>query len=145
MQLNIKLLREGAAVPEYQTEGAAALDLRACLDAPVTLAPGARAKIPTGVAIELPAGCAGFVMARSGLSSRHGVALTNGVGLIDPDYRGEVCATLQNSGDAPFTVCHGDRVAQLCFVPFVQVSCVLCEALSDTARGEGGHGSTGVR
>ncbi|ODU58107.1 MAG: hypothetical protein ABT01_00940 [Clostridium sp. SCN 57-10] len=145
MQMNIKLLRDGAAAPEYQTAEAAALDLCACLDAPVTIAPGERAKIGTGVAVELPHDCAGFVMARSGLSSRHGVALANGVGLIDPDYRGEVCATLQNNGREPFTVNHGDRVAQLCVVPFVRVSCVVCSALSETERGENGHGSTGVR
>lgn len=146
-QLKImRLPRQGrlAPLPRYQTEGAAAMDLCAFLEEPLTLAPGQRALVPTGLAIELPPLCAGLVLARSGLASRAGVALSNGVGLIDPDYRGELLVALENRGQEPFTVRDGDRVAQLLLTPFVRPQ--LCEdTLSETARGTGGIGSTGVR
>ena len=146
-QLKImRLPRQGrlAPLPQYQTEGAAAMDLCAFLEEPLTLAPGQRALVPTGLAIELPPLCAGLLLARSGLASRAGVALSNGVGLIDPDYRGELLVALENRGEGPFTVRDGDRVAQLLLTPFVRPQ--LCEdTLSETARGTGGIGSTGVR
>ncbi len=131
-------------LPQYQTEDAAAMDLRAFLEVPVTIPAGERALIPTGIAIELPPLCAGLVLARSGLASRNGIALANGVGLIDPDYRGEVLVALVNQGKDAFTVQNGDRIAQLMITPFIRPD--LCEGeLSQTERGAGGIGSTGVR
>lgn len=141
-----RLTRSGQTppLPQYQTEGAAAMDLRAFLEAPVTIPAGERALIPTGIAIELPPLCAGLVLARSGLASRNGIALANGVGLIDPDYRGEVLVALVNQGRDAFTVQNGDRIAQLMITPFIRPD--LCEGeLSLTERGAGGIGSTGVR
>ena len=131
-------------LPEYQTDGAAAMDLRAFLEHPVTIPAGGRSLIPTGIAIELPPQCAGLVMARSGLANRVGLGLSNGVGLIDPDYRGEVLVALINQGDTPYTVQNGDRIAQLLVVPFVRPSLREAE-LSDSTRQDGGFGSTGVR
>lgn len=141
-----RLPRDGATppLPAYQTEGAAAMDLCAFLPEPVAIPPGGRMLVPTGIAIELPAGCAGLVMARSGLATRVGLALANGVGLIDPDYRGEVLVSMLNYGTDDCIIKNGDRVAQLLLVPFVRAE--LCEGeLSDTGRGQGGIGSTGVR
>ena len=125
-------------LPEYQTEGAAAMDLRAFLEHPVTIPAGGRSLIPTGIAIELPPQCAGLVMARSGLANRVGL------GLIDPDYRGEVLVALINQGDTPYTVQNGDRIAQLLIVPFVRPALREAE-LSGSTRQDGGFGSTGVR
>lgn len=131
-------------LPEYQTGGAAAMDLRAFLEGPVTIPAGGRALVPTGLAIELPPLCAGLVMARSGLASRAGLCLANGVGLIDPDYRGEVLVALSNQGAESYTVQNGDRIAQLLVVPFVRPA-LREQALSETERGQDGLGSTGVR
>ena len=131
-------------LPEYQTDGAAAMDLRAFLEHPVTIPAGVRSLIPTGIAIELPPQCAGLVMARSGLANRVGLGLSNGVGLIDPDYRGEVLVALINQGDTPYTVQNGDRIAQLLVVPFVRPALRETE-LSGSTRQDGGFGSTGVR
>ena len=128
-----------APLPEYQTEGAAAMDLRAFLAEPLTLAPMERQSVPTGLAVELPQGFAGLVMARSGL------ALVNGVGLIDSDYRGEIRCGLINLSAEPFTIRDGDRVAQLLLVPFARAELLPCESLSPTARGQGGFGSTGLK
>ena len=146
-ELKIKRLpRHGATppLPAYQTEGAAAMDLRAFLQDPVTIPAGGRTLIPTGLAIELPQNCAGLVLARSGLANRVGLGLANGVGLIDPDYRGEVLVALINQGEEAYTVRDGDRIAQLMLGPFVRPALREGE-LSDTGRGEGGIGSTGVR
>ena len=149
MDLKVQCLPDGlgrlAPLPAYQTAGAAALDLCAFLTEPVTLAPGERKAIPTGLAIELPPGHAGLVLARSGLATRSGIALANGVGLIDEDYRGELLCSLINQSQTPFRIEDGDRVAQLLVVPIARVDVLPCEALSNTGRGEGGFGSTGVR
>jgi dUTP pyrophosphatase len=133
-------------LPAYQTAGAAGADLRANLpgQAPVTLPPGGRALIPTGLAMAIPTGFEGQVRPRSGLALRHGVTLMNSPGTIDSDYRGPVAVILFNAGDQPFTVTHGDRIAQLVIAPVTQVGFALADTLDDTARGAGGFGSTGV-
>lgn len=142
--LKIKKLRETARIPFRATLGSAGMDLYACLDASVTIAPGERAMIPTGIAIALesPAYCA-FLYARSGLAVKHGIAPANCVGVIDSDYRGEVCAVLQNHSREPFTVSDGERIAQLVIAPVDQPSVEVVEELGDTSRGAGGFGSTG--
>ena len=130
--------------PYYASEGAAAMDLCACVDAPVELPPRALARIPTGIAIALPsADYVALVFARSGLGVKHGVALSNGVGVIDSDYRGEIQVGLTNLSDTPYTVQPGDRIAQLAVLPVVRPSLERVEELDQTDRGTGGFGSTG--
>lgn len=144
MELKIKLLSPNAVLPQYATPGSAAMDLTACIDEPVTIAPRQLVTLPTGVAIALPsAQYVALVFARSGLGVKHGVALSNGVGVIDSDYRGEIRVGLTNLSDVPYTIQPGDRVAQLAVVPVVQAQVVPVAELDETARGEGGFGSTG--
>lgn len=143
--LRIRRLRPDASLPRYATEGAAGLDLAAAIDAPLELAPGARAAVPTGIAIALPAGHEGQVRPRSGLSARHGVTVVNAPGTIDEDYRGEVKVLLVNLGDAPHTISSGDRIAQLVVAPVTRVTLEETDSLDETARGAGGFGSTGAR
>ncbi len=131
-------------LPRYATPGSAGLDLVAALPAPLDLAPGQRARIPTGLALQMPEGWAGLVMARSGLAWRHGLALANGVGLIDADYTGEVQVLLVNAGSEPVRIQPGDRIAQLVLVPVGIARLVPVDELAPTARGEGGFGSTGL-
>ena len=131
-------------LPKYQTLGSAGLDLLAALAAPVTLAPGARALIPTGITIALPSGYEAQVRPRSGLALKQGVTVLNAPGTIDSDYRGEVGAVLINLGDAPVTIAHGDRVAQMVVAPLSRIVWQsIGAALSETERGAGGFGSTG--
>ena len=144
MRLRVKRLRPDAKVPSYATERAAGLDLAAALDAPMTLAPGARAAVPTGLAIALPPGTEGQVRPRSGLAARHGVTVLNAPGTIDEDYRGELRVLLVNLGDADFVIEPGYRIAQLVVAPIARVRCELVPELDDTARGSGGFGSTGL-
>ena len=125
------------------TEGAGGLDLAAALDAPLTLAPGARAAVPTGLAIQLPPGTEGQVRPRSGLAARHGVTVLNAPGTIDEDYRGEIRVLLVNLGAEPYAIEPGDRVAQLVVAPITRVRCEEVGALAATGRGAGGFGSTG--
>lgn len=143
-EIVVKVTAEGE-LPGYETEGAAGMDLRARLGAPVVLGPGKRALIPTGLKIELPAGYEAQVRARSGLAARHGIGLVNGIGTIDSDYRGEIGICLINHGEEAFTVNDGDRVAQLVIARYVRAKAENAGALSDTARGEGGFGHTGGR
>lgn len=132
-------------LPAYETAGAAGLDLRAALpQSPLELQPGARALVPTGLVLELPAGCEGQVRPRSGLALRHGVTVLNAPGTIDADYRGELKVLLVNLGQAPFTIRHGDRIAQLVVASVLQAKLVEAASLAETARGSGGFGSTGV-
>ena len=139
-----KLLDPRAKAPAYATAGAAAADLCALLDEPLTLAPGQRAMIPTGLAIELPdAQCVALLYARSGLAIKHGLTLPNCVGVIDSDYRGEVRVGLINLSSEPYTIAPGERIAQLCIAPVWQAAFVQANDLSDTDRGAGGFGSTG--
>ena len=148
MELKIKALspKIGTEIPlpKFATAGAACMDLCACIDAPVTLEAGARALIPTGIAIALPsADYVALVFARSGLGIKQGVCLSNGVGVIDSDYRGELGVGLVNLGQSAYTVQPGDRIAQLMVTPVVQPTVVQVSALDDTGRGAGGFGSTG--
>ena len=143
MDVTIKVLHEGALLPQYQTTGSAAADIFACLEAPITLAPGERSVVPTGFAMQLPPGYEAQIRARSGLSSKHGITLANGVGTIDADYRGEVGAILINLGQEPFVIEHGMRVAQLVVSRVDQVSWRHATQLDETERVEGGYGSTG--
>ena len=144
MELKIKKLRENARIPQRATNGSAGMDLYACIDSSVTLAPGQLAIIPTGIAIELPDNtCAAFLYARSGLGVKHGICLSNGVGVIDSDYRGEVCVGLCNVSDKPYVIEPFERVAQMVIAPVLTPDVVEVDELSDTARGEGGFGSSG--
>ncbi len=139
-----KLLDPRAKAPAYATAGAAAADLCALLDEPLTLAPMQRALVPTGLAIELPGPeCVALVYARSGLSIKHGLTMANGVGVIDSDYRGELRVPMVNLGSEPYTIAPGERIAQLCIAPVWQAAFVQADALNDTDRGAGGFGSTG--
>ena len=145
MKLKIRRLREGAKIPRRATEGAAGMDLYACIDADITLAPQQLAVVPTGIAIELPDnGCAAFLYARSGLGVKHGICLANGVGVIDSDYRGEVCVGLCNVSDKPYVIAPGERVAQMVIAPVLTPEVEEVGELSDTQRGSGGFGSTGI-
>ncbi len=152
MELPIQKLRSDAVLPQYATAGSAGLDLRACLDAPLTLkpqAPGAAqgqwncAKVPTGLAMAIPEGYVGLIFARSGLATKHGLTPANCVGVIDSDYRGEIVVALVNLGAEDYVIQPGERIAQLVIVPFAQPALVEAQALSQTDRGAGGFGSTG--
>lgn len=131
-------------LPAYATEQAAGMDLLAAVAEPVTIAPSARAVIPTGLAIALPPGYEAQVRSRSGLALRHGICMANGVGTIDADYRGEIGVLLMNAGSEPFTVTRGMRIAQLVVARFETVSWEERDSLDGTARGAGGFGSTGT-
>ncbi|MFX4220881.1 MAG: dUTP diphosphatase [Thalassobaculum sp.] len=130
-------------LPTYETEGAAGMDLRAAIEAPITLAPMERFAIPTGLAIALPAGYEAQVRARSGLAFRSGIACVNAPGTVDSDYRGEIKVILVNLGQEPVTFERGDRIAQLVVAPVSRVAWEEAESLDETARGAGGFGSTG--
>jgi len=130
-------------LPTYGSALAAGADLYACLEETVTVAPGETAFIPTGIALEVPVGCAGLIYARSGLACKRGLAPANKVGVVDSDYRGEIHVALHNHGKVPQTVEHGDRVAQFVITPVLTPAYEAVEALSDTARNLGGFGSTG--
>ena len=148
MELKIKALspRIGTEIPlpKFATAGAACMDLCACLDEAVTLQAGERRLIPTGIAIALPsADYVALMFARSGLGIKQGVCLSNGVGVIDSDYRGEIGVGLVNLGQSEYTVRPGDRIAQLMVTPVVQPTVVQVSELDDTGRGAGGFGSTG--
>ena len=139
----VKKLNPRARLPVYGSEFAAGADLCACLDAPVTIAPGETVMIHTGLAMEIPTGFAGLVYARSGLSSKRGIAPANKVGVVDSDYRGELMVALHNHGQAPQAIEDGERIAQLVITPYLTAEFLEAETLSDTARGGGGFGSTG--
>ena len=145
MDIAYKIMREGAKAPFYATAGAAAADLCAiCAEEGVTIAPGEHKIVPTGIAIELPcAEAVALLFARSGLSIKHGIAISNGVGVIDSDYRGEICVSLVNTSAVPYTIANGERIAQLAIMPVFSAQFIRADALSTTARGHGGLGSTG--
>jgi dUTP pyrophosphatase len=149
LRVPCKRLAHGAdlPLPDYATEGAAGLDLIAAIpqDAPVVIAPGKRAMIPTGLAIALPHGFEAQVRPRSGLAARNGITLLNTPGTIDADYRGEIKCCLINLGDEPFTVERGMRIAQMLVAPVVRVAWAESADLDETARGASGHGSTGLK
>ncbi len=138
------ILEYSAVLPAYASDGAAGADLRAYLkNGPLTISPGGRALVPTGLRIALPHGYEAQVRPRSGLAIKHGVTVLNSPGTIDEDYRGELRVALINLGEQPFVIQDGDRIAQLIVAPVTRATFVQHQALSDTVRGEGGFGSTG--
>ena len=141
--IRVKKLHEKAILPTYGSEEAAGADLYACLDEDITVNPGETAWIPTGLAMEIPKGCAGLVYARSGLACKKGLAPANKVGVIDSDYRGPVTVVLHNHGNQPQTIAHGERIAQMVITPVLTPAYESCDCLDDTGRGQGGFGSTG--
>ena len=144
--VSVQRLPHGAdlPLPSYATTQSAGLDLMAAVSGEVSLAPGARQLIPTGLAIALPAGFEAQVRPRSGLALKHGITVLNSPGTIDADYRGEVQVLLINHGQTPFIVKRGDRIAQMVVAPVTQIAWNTVERLDDTERGSGGYGSTGV-
>jgi dUTP pyrophosphatase len=130
-------------LPRYQSEGAAGMDLHAAIAAPLTLAPQARALVPTGLTFAIPLHFEGQVRPRSGLAARSGLTVLNSPGTVDSDFRGEVQVLLVNLGSAPVTIAPLERVAQIVFVPVARADLVVVEGLDDTVRGPGGYGSTG--
>ena len=145
-KLDIKILDERirSNLPSYATAGSAGLDLRACIDEPLTLRPGESALVPSGLAIHLTdPGLAAIIIPRSGLGHKHGIVLGNLVGLIDSDYQGQVFVSCWNRGREPFVVNPLERIAQLVVVPVVQVELNIVESFDESARGAGGFGSTG--
>jgi dUTP pyrophosphatase len=145
-KLDIKILDERirANLPSYATAGSAGLDLRACIDEPLTLRPGDSALVPSGLAIHVDdPGLAAIIIPRSGLGHKHGIVLGNLVGLIDSDYQGQVFVSCWNRGRETFVVNPMERIAQLVVVPVVQVELNIVESFDESARGEGGFGSTG--
>jgi dUTP pyrophosphatase len=148
VEVGIKRLSHGAdlPLPDYQSALAAGLDLLAAVpaDAPIELVPGARALVPTGIAIALPPGFEGQVRPRSGLAARHGITVLNTPGTVDADYRGELQVILVNFGAEPFVISRGMRIAQLIAAPVQRIKLVEVDALESTARAQGGFGSTGT-
>lgn len=141
--IRVKILKEGAKLPAYGTLEAAGADLYACLEGPVTIGPGESAFIPTGIALEVPRGCAGLIYARSGMACKRGLAPANKVGVVDSDYRGEITVVLHNHGKSAQTVENGERIAQFIITPVLTPAYEVAGELSDTVRNTGGFGSTG--
>lgn len=142
IELQIKMLDAGLPLPRYQHAGDAGLDLPSRID--FTLEPGARATIPTGIAVAIPRGYAGFVLIRSGLAARHGIECVNSPGLIDAGYRGEIAVIMLNTDKhEPFHIHRGDRIAQLVIQQVIEATLVQVDELDETTRGDGGFGSTG--
>lgn len=141
--IRVKLLRDGAKLPTYGSLEAAGADLYACLTKPVTIGAGQTVFIPTGIAMEVPVGCAGLVYARSGLACKRGLAPANKVGVIDSDYRGEVIVALHNHSTNPQTIENGERIAQMVITPVLTPAYEVSDELSYTERSGGGFGSTG--
>ncbi len=147
-EINVKIrYTRGASAPCYATDGSAGVDLRAALEgSSVEIAPGQRALIPTGLFMEPQRrDVVAVIAARSGLSVKKGICLANGIGVIDSDYRGEICVALLNTSDTPFTVEDGDRIAQLMFMPVLRANFKEAGELGETGRGSGGFGSTGTK
>lgn len=145
LTLKIKRLSNFVSMPEYKTQGASAMDLVAAIDEDVVIPSGEIRMIPTGIAIELPHNTEAQVRSRSGLAIKKGIAVVNGIGTIDEDYRGEICVGLINHSKVDFTVQRGDRIAQMAIMEVLKPEIVVADDLSDTQRAEGGFGSTGVK
>ena len=143
--VHVKKLQDKAILPTYGSKAAAGADLYACIDEDVTIAAGQTVMIPTGLAMEIPDGCAGLVFARSSLGTKRGLAPANKVGVIDSDYRGEVMVSLHNHSTEPQTVESGERIAQMVIMPYLAAQFYEADELSDTVRGAGGFGSTGTK
>ena len=145
-ELKINIVSRSGRMPSYETEGSAGADLRAWLpDGPITLQPGERRLIPTGLFVELPPGIEAQIRARSGLSIKHGITMINGVGTVDSDYRGEWNVPLVNLGQEPYTIQDGDRIAQIVLAKYEQADFCLASEINETERGAGGFGHTGVK
>ncbi|MBQ7255897.1 MAG: dUTP diphosphatase [Oscillospiraceae bacterium] len=144
-KIPVQKIRSDAKLPVYASAMAAGADLCACLDAPVTIEPGQTVLIPTGIAMAIPEGFAGLVYARSGLALKRDLAPANKVGVIDADYRGEIFVPLHNHGSKSQTLEHGERIAQMIITPYLTANFTLSDSLPETARGEGGFGSTGTK
>jgi len=144
--VKLKILPHGSGLPlpAYATADAAGVDLAAALEAPLTLAPGERQAVPTGIALALPAGWEGQVRPRSGLALKHGITILNSPGTIDADYRGEIRVILANLGSAPVTIARGERIAQLVIAPVSRAVLEVVADLPASLRGSGGFGSTGT-
>jgi dUTP pyrophosphatase len=145
LKVKIKRLNPKAILPAYQTEHAAGMDLHACIDEPMIIQPLQRLMVSTGFSLELPVGYEAQIRARSGLSIKNGITMINGIGTIDCDYRGEVCALVVNISDQPFTVEPGMRIAQMIIAKYEKVDWETADSLSQTKRGDVGFGSTGVK
>ena len=145
MKAEIKIISKSGVLPTYETEGSAGADLRAYLDEPVTLQPGERRLVPTGLFVELPVGIEAQIRARSGMAIKHGIGLVNGVGTVDSDYRGEWNVPLINFSNDPYTIHNGDRIAQVVFANYVKGEFVVTEKIEETERGAGGFGHTGIK
>ena len=143
--VRVKKLNPIAKLPQYGSAEAAGADLHACLEKAIVVQPGETAWISTGVALEVPKGCAGLVYARSGMAAKRGLAPANKVGVIDSDYRGEITVVLLNHSKQPQTIEPGDRIAQFVITPVLTPEYILVDELSDTERGVGGFGSTGKK
>jgi len=143
--MNIKKLNENARIPTYGSKSAAGADLYACEAGEVIIEPNQTKLIHTGIAMEIPEGMVGLIYARSGLASKKGLAPANKVGVIDSDYRGEIMVALHNHGTEAQTVADGERIAQIVFAPYYAAEFTVVEELNDTARGDGGFGSTGTK
>lgn len=141
--IRVKRLRDGAKLPTYGSAEAAGADLYACLEEEITIQPGQTAFVPTGIALEVPKGCAGLIYARSGMACKRGLAPANKVGVVDSDYRGEILVALHNHGHQAQTIGNGERVAQFIITPVLTPAYEAVEELTDTARSSGGFGSTG--
>ena len=139
----IQKMRDCAKIPAYATDGSAAVDLCAAIDEPITLAPGERRLIPTGIAISIPKGTVAILSARSGLSYKKGIAAANGIGVIDSDYRGEIFFSSINLSSEAYTVTPGERICQMMLMPVFSMNFTEVESLDETLRGAGGFGSTG--
>ena len=145
MKAEIKIISKSGVLPTYETEGSAGADLRAYLEEPVTLQPGERRLVPTGLFVELPVGIEAQIRARSGMAIKHGIGLVNGVGTVDSDYRGEWNVPLINFSNEPYTIHDGDRIAQVVFASYVKGEFVVTETIDETERGAGGFGHTGIK
>lgn len=143
--VNIKKINDKAIIPTYGTEFSAGADLYACMDEAVSLAPGETTLIKTGLSMEIPAGYAGLIYARSGLATKKGLAPANKVGVIDADYRGEIMVALHNHSNTTATIESGERIAQMVITPFLTANFVIVDELEETLRGSGGFGSTGTK
>ena len=143
-KLVIKVVSKSGELPTYATEGSAGADLRAYLDEPITLMPGERRLVPTGLFVEIPPGFEAQIRARSGLAIKHGIGLVNGIGTVDSDYRGEWNIPMINWGQEPYTINNGDRIAQAVFARCERAEFQLASEIDETERGEGGFGHTGI-
>lgn len=142
--MEIKIKSKNGNLPAYETEGSAGMDLKACLEESITLKPGERMLIPTGLFIQLPLGYEAQIRARSGLAIKHGIGLVNGIGTIDSDYRGEIKIPLINWGKDEFSIKDGERIAQMVIAKYERVTWQQVDQLEETQRGAGGFGHTGV-